>query len=147
MARGLGVALLLFPMGPLPVLAQDDRMSGPDHPDMGPPEQMRPGPGRPDGGGDLLFGLARAEADQAASETIAALAKAPVGDVARVVRTWGVPTALRYFDVEREAFRDAVLPRLKAVVQDAQQAHRVSALEAARVSGDLDHGPSPHPDR
>ena len=146
---GLGAALLVLPMGSLSVLAQDGRGAGLDHPEAAPPGPMKPGSGRPDGppgGGGPLSGLAQAEADQAASVTIAALAKVPLSDVARVVRAWNVPTALRYFDVEPKAFHDAVVLRLKAIVQAAVQAQYVSAADGNRASGDLDRAPPPpHP--
>ena len=141
----LSAALLILPLSSLSVLAQEGQGTALDRPEAAPPIPMKPGPGRPDGppGGGPLSGLAQAEADQAASETIASLAKVPLPDVARIVRSWNVPTALRYFDVEPRAFHDAVVPRLKAIVQAAVKAQYISTADGNRASSDLDRAPPP----
>ncbi len=107
-----------------------------------------PGEHGPEGmhGGGPLSELARAEADQVAAQAVATLAKAPVPDVQRTIRAWGVPTALRYYDVEPRAFHDAVLPGLIGLVRAAEQAKQVAGTDADRIVDRLQHeGPPPPP--
>ena len=141
----------------LPAAAQDapsPRQGPPDmsmpHPPggMGGPGMAGPGMGGPgpDGmrGGGPLSDLAKAEADQAAGQAIADLSHAPLADAQRVVRTWGVPTALRYFDVTPMAFHDTVTPRLVGLVKSAVRDQLVSQAEADAIVERLQHhGPPP----
>ena len=145
-------ALTLLVLGCLPAVAQG--MPSPDGPPGGPPGSP-PGPmmhGHPGGPGpDGMHGgplaeLAMAEADQVASQAIASLAKAPAADVQRMVRAWGVPTVLRYYDIAPPAFHDAIRPGLVAVVRSAVQQQQISASDADRIVGRLEHeGPPPRP--
>lgn len=141
----------LPPPGDGPAGSPDMAMHG--RPGDGPPPAMamrgHPGDGpRPDGmhGPGPLGELAQAEADQVASQAIATLAKAPLLDVQRMVRAWGVPTVLRYYDVPPHAFHDAAAPGLVAVVRAAAQQQQISATDADRIVSRLQHeGPPPPP--
>ena len=120
----------------------------PGVPGPGPQEMMhgRPGDGHgPEGmhGGGPLSELAHAEADQVASQAVAGLARAQLADVQRTVRTFGVPTALRYYDVAPNAFHDAVVPGLVALVRSAEQQQQVSSADADRIVDRLEHD-GPH---
>ena len=144
------VSLPLVALGCLSAAAQGAPPPGMEP--AGPPDMaMRGAPDDrhgPDGmhGGGPLGELARAEADQVAVQAVAGLAKAPLTDVQRMVRAWGVPTALRYYDVPPKAFRDATLPGLVAVVRAAAQEQRISGADADRIVDRLQHeGPPPPP--
>ena len=141
----------------LPAAAQDapsPRQGPPDmsvpHPPGGMSGPGMKGPGMdgpgPDGmrGGGPLSDLAKAEADQAASQAIADLSHEPLADTQRVVRTWGVPTALRYFAVAPTAFHETVTPRLVGLVKSAVHDQLVSQAEADTIMERLQHqGPPP----
>jgi hypothetical protein len=152
-ARAGLVALPMIAAFSLPAAAQEPPPPGIAGPGMGgpgPQDMMhgRPGDGHgPEGmhGGGPLAELARAEADHVASQAVADLAKAPVADVQRMIRAWGVQTVLRYYDVPPKAFHDAVVPGLVALVRAAEQQERISATDADRivdhVQQDRPHGP------
>lgn len=96
--------------------------------------------------GGPLAELGMAEADQVASQTIADMAKAPLADVQRVVRTWGVPTALRYFAIAPDAFHDASTPRMVALVHKEAQDGQIDPAQADMIVEHIQHGP-PGPPR
>ncbi len=141
----------------LPMIAADSVLAAAQEPPAPPPDgpgpqammHSHPGDGHgPDGmhGGGPLDELARAEADQVAVQAVVSLAKAPVVDVERMVRAWGVPTALRYYDVPPKAFHDAVTPGLVSLVRAAEQQHQVSTADADRIVDRLQHeGPHAPP--
>jgi hypothetical protein len=109
-----------------------------------------PGSHGPDGGALLpgpgpLAGLARAEADTAAATAIAGLAHVPQEDAQRILRAFGVPTALRYYDIDPPAFRAAVTPLLLALVDGALHDHAITDRDAARLSAQLRQGPGERP--
>lgn len=145
---GAGTLPLLI-LAHLSAAAQGLPPPGDGHP--GPPDMAmhgHPGDGRPpDGmhGPGPLGELAEAEADQVASQAIATLAKAPPTDVQRMVRAWGVPTVLRYYDLPQQTFRDAVVPGLVAVVKSAVQQQQITAADADRIVDHLEHGGPPSP--
>lgn len=148
MARAGTGALPLLVVAHLSAAAQGLPPPGDGHP--GPPDMAmhgHPGDGpRPDGmhGPGPLGELAQAEADQVASQVIATLAKAPPAEVQKMVRAWGVPTVLRYYDVPPHVFRDAATPGLVAVVRAAAQQQQISASDADRIVDRLEHeGPPP----
>jgi hypothetical protein len=105
----------------------------------------------PDGGhgwhhhGGPLGELAKAEADQAASQTIAALSHAQLADVQRIVRTWGPHTALRYFDVDDRAFHEAFKKQLSDSVNAAAKAGLIADSEARHIVEHMQHEPPPPP--
>lgn len=144
--------LVLFQLANAPAIAQEPPPSpGSGHlpggragPEGHPPSLGMGGGEGPQGGGPLS-GLAQAEADHAAAETIASLAKVPLGDVMRIIRTWGVPTALRYFAVAPEAFHQAVLPHLGSIVQTAEREKLIEPDEADRLMSRLQHEVPPPP--
>ena len=84
---------------------------------------------------------ARAEADGAAAVAITGLAHAPLDEVRRIVRTWDVPTALRYDDVGPQAVRKDVTPRLVALVDAAARDQAITASDAAHLTAQLRQEP------
>ncbi len=122
----------------------DMAMGGPPDGGHGPGHGLGPGMGRLPGGGPLGE-LAMAEADEVASQAIAGLANAKLVDVQRTVRSWGVPTALRYYDLSPKAFHTAVLPGLVDVVQAAAKDRRISDTQAQRIVERLQQEPPPMP--
>ena len=150
-ARAWLAVLPLAVLAGAPAAAQNPPPAGSEH--SGPPAMPMGGPAHeggdghgPDGmhGGGPLAELAKAEADRVACQAIASLAKAPQIDVERMVRAWGVPTVLRYYDVQLKAFRDAALPGLVAVVRAAAQEQHIAATDADRIVDRMQHeGPPP----
>ncbi len=151
-------ALLVIAHSTLPAAAQEPPgpgepgpggppMAGPAPQDMALPGHPMEGHG-PDGmhGGGPLAELARAEADQLASQTVANLAHAPAADVQRMIRAWGVPTVLRYYDVPPRTFHDAIVPGLVTLVRSAQAEKQISGADADRIVDRLQHDvPQPPP--
>ena len=129
---------------PGPYMPKHYEPGGIGGPRMTGPGMSGPGPDGMRGAGPLSE-LAKAEADQTASQVIADLSRVPLADAQRVVRTWGVPTALRYFDVEPKAFHDTVTPRLVSLVRSAAREQLVSRAQADGIVERLQRqGPPPN---
>ncbi len=100
--------------------------------------QEPPGPGEPGPGGPPMAGLA--------PQDVANLAHAPAADVQRMIRAWGVPTVLRYYDVPPRTFHDAIVPGLVTLVRAAQAEKQISGADADRIVDRLQHDvPQPPP--
>ena len=153
-ARAALAVLSLIAASGLPAVAQEPSATGDSARGMPGPQDAGmhghpPGEHDPDGmRGGPLAELARAEADQIAAQAVANLAHAPAADVQRTIRAFGVPTALRYYDVQPAAFHDAVTPAMIGLVRAAAQANQIPGADADRIVDhmrhDGPHGLPPH---